>query len=118
MFEIKVLYCAHSGCINSLYHAPGSLSMGSSLHIGTPSAQVLISVHPAAKMCTQGTECILNFEHCDIFSALEYVHVQILQIMLCAICAGHLATILPTITDMYNNNVGAFKYKVKSNFEQ
>ena len=28
-----------------------------------PSAHVLKSVLPAAKMCTQGAECTLNFEH-------------------------------------------------------
>ena len=30
----------------------------------TPGAQVLNSVHPAAKRCTQGAGCTLNFEHC------------------------------------------------------
>ena len=29
-------------------------------------AQVLKSMHPAAKMCTQGAGCTLNFEHCFI----------------------------------------------------
>ena len=29
----------------------------------TPGAQVLKLVHPAAKICTQGAGCILNFEH-------------------------------------------------------
>ena len=27
-------------------------------------AQVLKSMHPAAKMCTQGAGCTLNFQHC------------------------------------------------------
>ena len=30
----------------------------------TQGAQVSKSMHPAAKMCTQGAGCILNFEHC------------------------------------------------------
>ena len=30
----------------------------------TPGAQMLKSVHPAAKMCTGGAACTLNFEHC------------------------------------------------------
>ena len=30
----------------------------------TPGAQVLKVVHTAAKMCTQGAGCALNFEHC------------------------------------------------------
>ena len=29
-----------------------------------PDAQVLKSMHPAARMCTQGAGCTLNFEHC------------------------------------------------------
>ena len=33
-------------------------------HMHTSGAQVLKSVHPAAKMCTQGVGCTLNFEHC------------------------------------------------------
>ena len=32
VFEIKVSYCAHSGCIGSQNCAPGSLSMCSSLY--------------------------------------------------------------------------------------
>ena len=29
-----------------------------------PVAEGLKSMHPAAKMCTQGAGCTLNFEHC------------------------------------------------------
>ena len=29
-----------------------------------PGAQGLKSMHPAAKMCTPGAGCTLNFEHC------------------------------------------------------
>ena len=30
----------------------------------TPGAQVSKSMHPAAKMCTQGAGCTLNLKHC------------------------------------------------------
>ena len=81
MSEIKVLYCAHVGCIGSQNHAPGSLFMCSSLYKGiilfkknmhTPGAQVLKSVHPAAKMCTQGAGAgTLNFENCNLGQHFE-----------------------------------------------
>ena len=34
----------------------------------TPGAQVLRSVHPAAKMRTQGAGGTLNFEHCRVYA--------------------------------------------------
>ena len=34
----------------------------------TPGAQVCKFAHPAAKRCTQGAGCTLNFEHCmDVY---------------------------------------------------
>ena len=38
-----------------------SLKFGKSMH--TPGAHVSKSMHPAAKMCTQGAACTLNFAH-------------------------------------------------------
>ena len=35
-----------------------------------PGAHVLKSVHPAAKMCTQGAGCTLNFEHWKLMHVL------------------------------------------------
>ena len=34
VFEMKVLYCAHTGCRGSQNRAPGILSMGSPLYNG------------------------------------------------------------------------------------
>ena len=36
----------------------------------TPGVQVLKSVHPTVKMCTQGAGCTLNFEHLRLISGL------------------------------------------------
>ena len=38
----------------------------------TPGAQVLKSMHPAAKMCTQGAGCTLNFD-CLISYGLSHM---------------------------------------------
>ena len=41
----------------------------------TPGAQVSKCVHHAAKMCTQGAGCTLNFEHCiDITQGTRLIH--------------------------------------------
>ena len=70
MFEIMVLFCAHTGCTGSQNRAPGILSMGSFLYKGinrlekTCTLRVHRSKNLAAKMCTQGAGCTLNFEHC------------------------------------------------------
>ena len=67
MVEINVLYCAHAGCRGNQNCAPAVcacdlpyikvLYVRKGMH--TPGAQVLKSVHPAAKMCTQGAGCTL-----------------------------------------------------------
>ena len=87
--EIQVFYCAHAGCKGSQNRAPDILFMCSPLYKGiiviyvrkslhTLGAQVMKSVHPAAKVCTPGAGCILNFEHCackDFPSSLYCIHV-------------------------------------------
>ena len=36
-----------------------------------PGAQGIKSMHPAAKMCTQGAGCTLNFEHCKMYLRID-----------------------------------------------
>ena len=54
MFNFKVLYCAHAGCIGSKHHAgcvlPYILVFLSETKMHTSDAQVQISVNQAAKM--------------------------------------------------------------------
>ena len=69
VFEIKVLFCAPARYECPKNGAPGHLvtyyvnllKVGKSMH--TPGAWVSKSMHPAAKMCTQGVGCTLNFKH-------------------------------------------------------
>ena len=73
VFEIKDIFSARAGCTARENHAPGYLFMYTfhtykGIHyvqknMHPEGAQMLNSMHPAAKMCTQGAGCILNFEH-------------------------------------------------------
>ena len=87
VFEIKVLHCAHSGCMGSQNCAPGNLLMCSSLYKGINILEKACThrVH-RWKFCapgTQGAGCTLNFEHwCMVDSAKSghfprYVHARI-----------------------------------------
>ena len=74
VFEIKFLFVYLSGANTPKMVHPAicpcvtpSINLskgGKSMH--TPGAQLSKSMHPAAKMCTQGAGCTLNFEHCRI----------------------------------------------------
>ena len=47
--------------------------LGNTMH--PKGAQVLKSMHPVAKMCTQGAGCTLNFEHCiGMINSSKNVH--------------------------------------------
>ena len=69
VFEINDYFYAHAGCTDRENHAPGYVFICTFLYKGIHNvekpctltgAQVLKSMHPAAKMCTQGAGCILN----------------------------------------------------------
>ena len=81
----------HTSGAGGKNRAPGSLSMCSPLlyykgitmleNMHTPGAQVLKSVHPAAKLCTQGAGCTLYFEHCTTSSFIYKTHIILLIIV-------------------------------------
>ena len=57
MSEIKDYFYAHAGCTDREKHASGYLYMYTFLYKGMYNVEVLKSMHPAAKMCTQGAGC-------------------------------------------------------------
>ena len=72
VFEIKDIFSARAGCTARENHAPVYFFMCTFLykgihyvqkHMHPPGAQMLKSMHPAVKMCTQGAGCTLNFGH-------------------------------------------------------
>ena len=68
VFEIKVPKMVHPAICSCASHyisrrnIKAYLKVEKSMH--TPGAHVSKSMHPAAKMCTQGAGCTLNFGHC------------------------------------------------------
>ena len=76
---MKMVLPAICPCVNH-YMCKSIHNLGQTLH--TLGAQVIQSVHPAAKICTQlqGAWCTLNFEHCHsmliiICCMLPHVHI-------------------------------------------
>ena len=63
--KLRFYFRAPATCLCVTHYETYS-KVGKSMH--TPGAQVSKSMHPAAKMCTQGAGCTLNFENCFIYA--------------------------------------------------
>ena len=71
VFEIKVLSCAHAGCMGSQNCASGNLSMRSSLYKGIDILEKACTHRILT--CANGSQnvhtgCTLNFEHCQLYT--------------------------------------------------